>query len=137
VVYFIFCGQCLFNIDETNPSLDPRKLDGVFEHVSKFASHFYTLILKDAIARLPQIYGVIVEKSFGMNAFITWFMLTAGCYARIFTTLQEVKDPQVLAMYILSACLNSIMVILSFVYPGGSSKRSEEKDGETTVKKTN
>jgi hypothetical protein len=57
-------------------------------------------------ARAMQIFVNAAQGHTGELAFLTLFMNAAGSGARIFTSSQEVKDPEVLLSFVISTALN-------------------------------
>ena len=70
-------------------------------------------------SRVPQILANFRAGSSGQVSLITWALNSAGGAARIFTTLQEVNDPFVLAGFVLgfvtSATLAFQVVLYSYI----------------------
>jgi len=89
-------------------------------------------------SRIPQIYSNFRNGHTGQLSFITWFLNVGGTLARVFTTLQEVNDPLVLAGFSIAATLNTI-VLLQIIYYWNAKpkevKKSAAKKGQT--KKSN
>jgi mannose-P-dolichol utilization defect protein 1 len=67
-------------------------------------------------SRLSQIISTYRLKSTGQQSFITAFLNAIGGFARIFTTLREVKDTLMLLSVSLSTGLNIIILLQMFVY---------------------
>ena len=57
-----------------------------------------------------------VNRSTGQLSFLTTFMIWAGSMARVFTTMQEIKDPKLLLSVSVSAFLNSVLLSQIFAY---------------------
>ncbi|KAM9960436.1 hypothetical protein ACTFIW_009576 [Dictyostelium discoideum] len=85
------------------------------------------------ISKFPQIITIIKNKSVGQLSFITCFLNLAGSLARVFTTIKEVNNPVILLSYGIGSFLNSIILILFFVY--GTKKVPARK--QVGAKKTN
>ncbi|KAG8996966.1 hypothetical protein FRB94_007954 [Tulasnella sp. JGI-2019a] len=73
-----------------------------------------------AIAKVPQIVANERNKSTGNLAVFTVVANMLGCFARVFTTLTEVKDPLVLWGFILSSILNTVIGVQMYAYWGRS-----------------
>lgn len=86
-----------------------------------------TNIVLFILAVTPQIKMNYQNKSTGQLAFITTFMAWAGNMARVFTTSQEVKDPLLMAFFIIGAVLNGIVVLQFFIYKGAAKPKKDEK----------
>ncbi|KAM9983708.1 hypothetical protein ACTFIY_000422 [Dictyostelium cf. discoideum] len=85
------------------------------------------------ISKFPQIITIIKNKSVGQLSFITCFLNLAGSLARVFTTIKEVNNPVILLSYGIGSFLNSVILILFFVY--GTKKVPARK--QVGAKKTN
>lgn len=75
-------------------------------------------------ARIPQIMKSFRNKSTGSLSAITCCGLFLGSSARVFTTLQDVDNVNILIGYIASASLNAI-IAGQVLYYGDSKRRSE------------
>ncbi|KAG8849042.1 hypothetical protein FRB96_000942 [Tulasnella sp. 330] len=73
-----------------------------------------------AIAKVPQIISNERNKSTGNLAVFTVIANVLGCFARVFTTLTEVKDPLVLWGFILASILNTVIGVQMYAYWGRS-----------------
>jgi mannose-P-dolichol utilization defect protein 1 len=67
-------------------------------------------------SRLSQIISTYRMKSTGQQSFITAFLNAIGGFARIFTTLREVKDTLMLLSVSLSTGLNMIILLQMLTY---------------------
>eukprot|EP01084_Bolivina_argentea_P204757 349729_1 len=65
---------------------------------------------------LPQIYKIFIEKSTGELAFITVSLSFFGCFARLFTTLQEVDDSMAVVLICTSTTMRGILFSQFFIY---------------------
>eukprot|EP00041_Stephanoeca_diplocostata_P011962 m.198559 g.198559 ORF g.198559 m.198559 type:complete len:73 (-) comp18752_c1_seq4:10-228(-) len=63
------------------------------------------------------MYQVFSDKCTGQLSAATTFLNTAGCFARIFTTLQEVDDNLILTSYVLAGIANVGLTVMFLVYP--------------------
>eukprot|EP01122_Echinamoeba_exundans_P008151 TRINITY_DN2654_c0_g1_i2.p1 TRINITY_DN2654_c0_g1~~TRINITY_DN2654_c0_g1_i2.p1 ORF type:complete len:169 (+),score=51.99 TRINITY_DN2654_c0_g1_i2:468-974(+) len=79
-----------------------------------------------AASKIPQAYTNWKTKSTGKLALITFLLNFAGSVARIFTTIQEVNDPIVLAGYISGAVLNGLILAQILIY--GDRAGAKKKD---------
>jgi len=72
-----------------------------------------------------------MNKTTGQLSFITSFLNWAGTAARIFTTVQETKDPILILMYLSSFTVNSIILLQFLIYwntpPSGKEDTDEQK----------
>ena len=84
-----------------------------FELISQLQSATIALLIS---ARVPQIMMNWVNRSTGQLSFLTTFMIWAGSMARVFTTMQEIKDPKLLLSVSVSAFLNSVLLSQIFAY---------------------
>lgn len=78
-----------------------------------------------ASARLWQVVANFRQGHTGNQAFLTLFMQFGGSAARIFTTLQEVKDPFALASFLISTALNGILLGQYFLLGSAKSKKAK------------
>lgn len=78
------------------------------------------------VSRLPQIYTNYKNGNTGNLSALTVFMFAAGSSARIFTTLQEVDDFNILIGFLLSTSLNIILAI-QIIYYWNSTKVAQKK----------
>lgn len=81
------------------------------------------------LAVAPQIKLNYLNKSTGQLAFLTVFLALAGSIGRVFTTLQEVKDPFILGTFLLGTVLNGTVLLQFFIY-GGAKKVEPKAKGE-------
>lgn len=86
-----------------------------------------------ASSRLPQIWNNFRSGSTGVLSFVTCTMNVLGATARIFTTLQEVRDPVMLAA-IGSSCALNLTIFLQVVYYWNSSKKVAQKEKKKQAK---
>ena len=68
-------------------------------------------IFCNILSRLPIIYENYCTKSTGVLAFLTFFMGWAGALARMATVLMESDDPMYQAQFIMSAFLNTSVMV--------------------------
>ena len=61
------------------------------------------------LSRVPQIYVNMKNSSTGQLSAISVLLIWLGSIARVFTTVQEVKDKLILGGFVLTAVLNSIL----------------------------
>lgn len=80
-----------------------------------------------ASARLWQVAANFKQGHTGNLAFLTLFMQFAGSAARIFTTLQEVKDPMALFSFLISTALNGVLLGQYFFLGSAASKKKATK----------
>jgi len=76
-------------------------------------------------SRVPQIFANFSRGSSGQVSLITWALNAAGGAARIFTTLQEVNDPFVLAGFVLGFVTSAILVFQVVFYSYILKKKKE------------
>lgn len=88
-----------------------------------------------ASSRLPQIYSNYRNGTTGVLSIVTVMMNFFGNTARIFTTLQEVKDGVVLAQVICSWLLNGIL-FSQLIYYWKATNAAKAQASKTKVKKT-
>lgn len=69
-----------------------------------------------AFSRAPQIWQNRKHQSTGQLSIITVFLFFAGALARVFTTLQEVKDNLLLTGFLLGATFNGILLFQILFY---------------------
>jgi uncharacterized protein with PQ loop repeat len=88
-------------------------------------------------SKCPQIYVNFKNKSTGALSFITLALQFLGTLARIFTTIQEVKDPMILGSFILAGVLNGSLVLQWIIYRRTSKdeKIKKTKAGKLAKKK--
>lgn len=72
------------------------------------------------IYKIPQIYHVYRAKARGELSFLSCFLKAIGSSGRIFTTIREIKDIKVVAMYMFNTILNWIICYQSYTYPKNS-----------------
>jgi mannose-P-dolichol utilization defect 1 len=77
------------------------------------------------IGRVFQIYTNFKNRSTGQLSFLMMLMFAMGCAARVFTTLQEVDDTLVLAMFLCNLVFNFIIVIQILLYWNSGKKKSD------------
>ncbi|CAJ0586455.1 unnamed protein product, partial [Mesorhabditis spiculigera] len=68
------------------------------------------------VAKGLQIHQNCSQGSTGQLAFITVFLQFAGCLARVFTTMQETTDTQLIFQFALATFLNGIIFAQLLVY---------------------
>lgn len=78
-------------------------------------------------ARLPQIAKNFSAKSTGQLSLVTFGVNTAGCVARIFTTLQDGGGAAMLRSYCLGLLLNATLVTQILYYGGGGAGAKGKK----------
>ncbi|PBK80850.1 mannose-P-dolichol utilization defect 1 protein [Armillaria gallica] len=78
-------------------------------------------------AKIPQITQNYQSKSTGQLSAFAVIAQVLGCIARLFTTMQEVGDPVVLAGFALALVLNSVLGAQLWMYWGAQAKTVEEK----------
>ncbi|KAJ3037792.1 hypothetical protein HDV00_001293 [Rhizophlyctis rosea] len=90
-------------------------------------------------SKLPQVWGNFVAKSTGQLSAITIFLQFAGSAARVFTTLQEIDDPVLLASNVIAFLLNVVILVQVIVYrkakvpkqlPGYQSRKSRSSKAD-------
>lgn len=84
-----------------------------FDTISKLQSSTIALLLT---SRIPQIFSNWRAKSTGQLSLITCALIWAGSMARVFTTIQEIRDQKLILSVSLSALLNSIIMTQIFAY---------------------
>lgn len=67
-------------------------------------------------SKLPQIYTNFANKSTGKLSTFSVVNYLAGSLARVFTTMQEVNDPKILASFGAGAVLNLILMLQVIFY---------------------
>ena len=67
-------------------------------------------------SRGSQIMTNLKNKSTGQLSIITMFLLFAGCLARIFTSIQETNDSQLVFSYSVGAFLNGVICLQILMY---------------------
>lgn len=75
------------------------------------------------IARLIQIYENYSNNSTGQLSAVTLFLLFAGSLARIFTSIQETGDMNVIIMYIAATSCNAILSFQMLYYWNAEQKK--------------
>jgi hypothetical protein len=70
----------------------------------------YGTMLLFVVSRGWQVVANFRQAGTGQLAFLTLFMNFAGSAARIFTSSQEVKEPEVLISFIVSTALNAMLL---------------------------
>ena len=78
------------------------------------------------VSKVPQIVLCARRRSAGQLSLATYALNTLGAAARVFTTLQELADPLMLATSVLSVLLNGIIALQIVYY-----SRKTEKQGTT------
>lgn len=77
---------------------------------SEYLPYIYTAqLVLFSIARFPQMLANFQAGHTGSSSGITLFMNFAGTLARVFTSMQEVKDPLVLINFIVNASINAVL----------------------------
>ena len=77
-----------------------------------------------AASRLPQIASNWRHGSTGQLAFLTTALNALGSLARVFTTVQEVQDPLMLAGVCVSSLLNGVLLLQMLWYWNRSPKQT-------------
>ncbi|KAI8802609.1 monosaccharide-P-dolichol utilization protein [Cladochytrium replicatum] len=85
-------------------------------------------------SKIPQIYESYKAQSTGQLSGLTSALQLAGSTARIFTSLQEVKQPVILIGYIVGTVLNAAVMYQVAVY-GGPKRVVSEKEKEKAEEK--
>lgn len=67
-------------------------------------------------SKLPQIYTNFSNKSTGKLSAFSVVNYLAGSLARVFTTMQEVNDPKILASFAAGAVLNLVLMLQMVFY---------------------
>ncbi|KAG5370289.1 Mannose-P-dolichol utilization defect 1 protein [Yarrowia sp. C11] len=67
-------------------------------------------------SKLPQIYSNFANKSTGKLSSFSVVNYLAGSLARVFTTMQEVNDPKILASFVAGAVLNLVLMLQVIFY---------------------
>ncbi|SJL10554.1 related to mannose-P-dolichol utilization defect 1 protein [Armillaria ostoyae] len=78
-------------------------------------------------AKIPQITQNYQSKSTGQLSAFAVIAQILGCIARLFTTMQEVGDPVVLAGFALALVLNGVLGAQLWMYWGTQAKTVEEE----------
>ncbi|KAI8818976.1 uncharacterized protein EV422DRAFT_536138 [Fimicolochytrium jonesii] len=91
---------------------------------------FASMVAISAASKLPQIWNNWRAKSTGQLSAITTFLTFAGSAARVFTTLQEVDDVNVLVSTLVATGLNAWLAVQMLVYwrSGPSSRNLNVRD---------
>lgn len=90
------------------------------------------------LSRLPQILKAWLAGNTGQLSAITLSLVTAGSWARVFTTLQEVRGDQLLLIgFALGALLNSILMAQMLWYWNSQSRHYYSKPSASSHKKKN
>ncbi|KAJ3023200.1 hypothetical protein HKX48_003978 [Thoreauomyces humboldtii] len=76
----------------------------------------WATVLIGVASKVPQISNNFTAKSTGQLSAITVFMQTAGSFARVFTTVQEIDDPVLLTSAIVASALNGVIAAQVVVY---------------------
>ena len=74
-------------------------------------------------SKAPQIWENFRNSSTGQLSFITTFMQWAGCFARLFTLLQEIDDFNLQLNAFLAAAFNTIVMIQFAMYWSDKKKK--------------
>ena len=86
------------------------------------------------VAKVPQIALCARTRSAGQLSLATFALNTLGAAARVFTTLQELADPLMLAASTLSVLLNGT-IALQIIYYSRNSKKQSPPEVETKKEK--
>lgn len=90
-------------------------------------------LLLTILSKLPQIVAVYSSRSIGALSGITVFLQFAGTVARVFTTMQELKDDQVLIISsLVAASLNAVLFLGVLLFSGGKEAQSPSKRRKKT-----
>lgn len=73
--------------------------------------------------KIPQIWVTYRAKSKGELSTLSCFLTLMGSCGRVFTTLRELHDWSVLAMYLLNVLLNGTILVESIVYPKDAARK--------------
>ena len=73
-------------------------------------------------SKVPQVYNNWVNSSTGQLSAMTVFLQTAGSFARVFTTIQEVSDLAILTSFLLATSLNMVVTVQMFYYWSANEK---------------
>lgn len=73
-------------------------------------------LLFNILSRIPLIYSNFTSKSTGVLSFITFLLAWGGAVARLATVLIESDDPLYKAQFIMSTCLNTMIMIQFGLY---------------------
>jgi mannose-P-dolichol utilization defect protein 1 len=76
-----------------------------------------------AFSRIPQIIKIWTNKQTGQLSSLTALLLCFGSIARVFTTFREVTDKLLLSGFILSAVLNTIILLQILIYSKSTSSK--------------
>jgi len=68
------------------------------------------------VSRGNQIWTNFSNKSTGQLSIVTMFLLFAGCIARVFTSIQETNDAQLVFSYALGGFLNGLICLQILMY---------------------
>jgi mannose-P-dolichol utilization defect protein 1 len=114
-VYSVFMSGLLL------PNLYP--LDGIWLNYLQAAT-----IPIAAASRLPQIYQIWCTGHTGQLSAPTVFLVTMGSLARLFTTIQEVGQDQLLLVgFAMGACLNTVITIQMLWYWNSRPRKATAK----------
>lgn len=86
-------------------------------------------------ARVPQIILNAINHSTGKLSFLTTLLMAGGSLARIYTTWQEIRDPQLLITVSIAAFLNMLLLFQFFIY-WKQPIRASTRDGLAAQKST-
>lgn len=78
-------------------------------------------------SKIPQVMANFKNKSTGQLSVFSVVNYLAGSLARVFTTIQEVNDPLILASFIGATILNAILALQVVAYWKNAPKVSDEK----------
>lgn len=78
-------------------------------------------------SKIPQVLANFKNKSTGQLSVFSVFNYLMGSLARVFTTIQEVNDPMILASFIGATVLNAILALQVAAYWKNAPKVSDEK----------
>jgi mannose-P-dolichol utilization defect protein 1 len=73
-------------------------------------------VFLSVISRLNQAFANFMAKSTGNLSAITLILQFLGCVARIFTSIQETGDTNLIISYIINSVVNGILVLQLFYY---------------------
>lgn len=88
----------------------------------------FSSIFVGIASRLPQILSNAISGSTGQLSLVTTLLQFVGTLARVFTTLQEVTDVNLLYSIAISAFLNGVLLVQVVVL--GDTQKLVEKDGK-------
>lgn len=76
----------------------------------------WSTILIGTASKLPQVFSNFSARSTGQLSAITVGLQFIGSAARIFTTLQEVKDVVILTSFLAATTLNGVIALQMITY---------------------